>query len=880
MNGCVISTDESGNETVNEEALYTYRLRFIMNTASKKDLEYAYIYDEMEQFVDTEHPGDADASKSQWQGTVRSVDVSNIIALRKAHGINAQPVVYYTTDSSQTYATLPTATFNTITDVDPSQMHDYLTGSNTKWKTMSSEDNDGDGLYEIWKPETSDKAYAICVELIAKDVEGNQALKDIPANYKNIFQTDVYVEMLAPVATANNIQKKARNRSYSIYHIEDLDMKSKQAEITSVRLANNLKIMKVDFEYPTKGLYGAKFSVFTLPENNTQLTYATQNTVTINEEDGRNIYTTVDMKNLSTNASGLLEMPLASGTYYIQETQAPNHYMQNNTVYKITFTETGQAEYGGEYEPTTSAQDTVFTITDDGKTTSFKQVIDTTNSLIEVKNNNNGLISIKNKLDAKSMVFLTKTDSDSGTLVNGAVYELLRYAEDDEPLPVSVYKNTETYGGKIYEYYDCTNSAGSEASDGVKSGEGVYISLIPKTEEDGKTLVRDAEGNIEIDHMEKIVQNGLIVIRNLEPGMYVLREKNSLPDGYLISNDDIEFTISFDNMVKYTDTASTPYTEYTIAMLNGFNTPLQLEDEEQPCSITMKKIDKDDNTNKIQGARYELYQLNPKPSDSELTDEKWREEAVNIRKKWATSSETDISYYWNGPIGTATSTSGGNVTFSGIKFGTYMIMEKRAAPGYKINYGYIYEKNEKDEDVLKCAYTSDENCVDEDGIITIDVAVAHAHLNMNISLSHKEEEKTGSVRINKYNLQSDGSELSLANAVFEIYKKANDAPQYFGYDEEAKADVFKVVVDETPIYYTLKFTKNTKGEVIQSINTQYTLNANNEKVSDTTDIASLIDTRIGEYTTASTGDFKGWTEIIRELKWGKYYIIENSSFWI
>ena len=816
--------DSDNPDAVNDGALYTYRLRFIMNTMSKEDLNYAYIYDEIERFSDNDYTDTTDdTAHSQWQGVVLSVDVKDIIQQRIQHGIYSQPVVYYIDKSdvvdsnnnvmstSKNYL-LKQTTDGSITGIAPSEVHDFITNPDNKWKRMNYVESDQiSGLYYTWKPQSGDEPYAICVELIAKEITndtpllGNFALKDIPLNYSGVFETDVFVNMCAPVADASNIQKKARNRSVSIFDISALPDKSKPAEITSVRLANNLKIMKVDYTSVNKTLYGAKFSTFVLKTRSTnELEYAQRNSTKVTAT-GRTEYYKEDMKNMATNASGILELPLATGEYYIWETEVPNHYVENTTLYHINFTASGLAEDKGAYELMDDTDTAMpdLTFTEEGTTYKFKVVSDDKyKDMIEIDSNNNGLISIKNKMDAKATAYFTKVDAQHADwLVDGATYQLLKYAEDDDPIPVSVYRNTETFGGKNYYYYECTNSEGSIPVDGITSGEGVYHQF--KKDE-----------NNTITGITSEIKNGLLVIRNLEPGVYVLREIKA-PDGYQLSANDFTFMVSFDNMVKYIDKSVVPSVEYTIVELESEDSVL--EDDEQPCSITMQKIDVTNNNNKIQGARYALYQLQERPQNSELSETEWKQAAANIRKRWSTASEEDKALYWGNPVKTSASNSGGYVTFNNVQFGTYMILETRAASGYKINYGYIYEDNNGVE-VLKCAYTSTEGCVDEDGLITINADIAHAHLKTDIALQHKEEEKTGSLRINKYNLQSDGTRHSLPNAVFVLYKQLGSTP----------------------------------------------------------DIST--DTKIDEYVTLSTSDtWNGWTQLIPELQWGNYYVIEKTA---
>ena len=659
-----------------EKSEYTYRLHFGVTVSKEDTLDYAYMYDEIEQYRQDSNVNNT--VNTQWQGTLQSVDVSDIINQRAAHGVtNVHPKVYYTTEVPYT----PPPKDN------PSRVLDYLTANGSNWHLMSFADG------RIWSPPETKDVYAIMVELIS-NTSDNPKMERLVQRYEGTFQTKVYVKMLAPEGTQQNLRKLARNQYTAIYKMEQLeDDTFKDSEITSILLVNNLRIKKVDFENPLKGLRGASFDVYTA--TGSTLVYAARNT----RSDDDTQYVEQPLSNIPTNSNGLLELSLAAGTYYICENTPPTYYELNSTLYKIEFSQDGKANLISTYKRCTQSEADL-TFSDSGTTLYFKEDAEKDESMIDTSDKDNGLISVKDKMNLKGNAVFTKADNTTlATSFSTSTYELTdenrnNFSEGTENIftdngdgtytfsrnetiigndNVTVITNTRTVkylsGAKysLYEYNDGTLSENP--------------TMLLKINSDYYYPDENIVTGTPTSEMET-GSNGKISLKNLPLGTYVLREVKA-PVGYQISGDR-EFNVSVEN-IDYDNGYMIDLTAN--GQLSGNDCDI-LYDEQIKSIIRLEKHDKESGA-AIPGTTYRLYRVR---DDVDFGTEAQKRLTLQLLlRNWSYYETRDlITNYLVDTEKNAKTDAGGVLRFYNLEFGTYVVIESRAAAGYKINTGYIY----------------------------------------------------------------------------------------------------------------------------------------------------------------------------------------------
>lgn len=611
---------------------YTYRLGFNIYGSENGSLKEAVLVDRLE---DHRKNGDPDSGyNTQWRGTLRYVDIGE--AYDKM-GMPENARVYYTTDENAYI------TDRAMTSEQAADMTAHLDAANG-WKLMESSDS---RIWTVPDSETED-VYAIAAVLITS-ADTKASMDSIGGGY--VFNSAVYVNMEAPEASDETISRMAVNSFSAMTTIDAFeegtsdDYGYDDSNETYVTLLNTLKIKKVDYDNRSKGLSGAKFEVLTFNTPKTMAEYNADNDSFRLDEIGAVQYTVFDentytysrkvISELEVDPKGIIELNLPPGFYFIRETETPKGYDGDcELYYLIYFDDKGRATLKNTYD-----------ITEDDMLEEFSSgamLVDDTDGV-------QGLISVRNRANTFGKAEFTKEDSDSGKVLEGAEFRLMRYDDNGELQTVGV----------RYDSSDRSYRCDENGTDTITS------------DEDGRFAV-----------------SGLTV------GTYAL-EETKVPTGYSEPDSFTAFqvrlgNIGADGMVDLTDEGQ--LRDVSVIGNKEIRSELRLvkHDENEP-----------DQEKNLAGARYSLYQLKDISEFSDFTDE----EAFLAAAKseiYGWDGKKTLTYWTKTNKELITDASGAG-TIDEVLFGTYFLYEELAPSGYKRNNnrnGYISSDAFVDEGIF------------------------------------------------------------------------------------------------------------------------------------------------------------------------------------
>lgn len=600
---------------------YTYRLGFNIYGSENGSLKETVIVDRLE-----EHRKNSEANSgynTQWRGSLNYVDIGE--AYDKM-GRPAGARVYYTTDENA-YITSKSVTAEQAED-----MRAHLTPENG-WELMESTDS------RIWTvPESeTNRVCAIAAVLITAD-DPKAYMENTGGGY--VFNSAVYVNMEAPEAADENISRMAVNSFSALTTVDVFDESTSDeygyddSNATYVTLLNTLKIKKVDYDRRDKGLSGAKFEVLTFNTPKTMAQYNADNDSFGLDEISNVHYTVFDentytyservLDEIEVDPRGIIELNLPPGFYFIRETETPTGYDGDcQLYYLIYFNDRGTAQLMNTYD-----------ITEDNVLEEFNSgalLVDDTDGV-------QGLISVRNRANTFGMAEFTKTDWDTGKVLAGAEFRLMRYDDSGELQTVSVAYDASD------KCYHCSES-GTD------------------------TITSDEEGKF--------------TIADLTVGTYAL-EETKVPTGYTAPEALTEFQVRLGNinaegMVDLTDEGQVK--DVSVIKNSEIRSELRLVKHDE------NETDQEKN---LAGARYSLYQLR---DISEFGDISGYDELLAAAKSeiYGWDGKTALTY-WTKTAKTLITDVSGAGTIQDVTFGTYFLYEELAPSGYKRNNnrnGYI-----------------------------------------------------------------------------------------------------------------------------------------------------------------------------------------------
>lgn len=262
---------------------------------------------------------------------------------------------------------------------------------------------------------------------------------------------------------------------------------------------------------------------------------------------------------------------------------------------------------------------------------------------------------------------------------------------------------------------------------------------------------------------------GIIDIRDLPLNTYYLVEQTTISGYQLDTITHFEFTVDVnsDNTIKTPEFKSATDTDLDgILDNNGFlgdatNTNInnKLGNDEEPRSLTLTKVDKE-NESPLDKATYYLLYLIPyeiwKESanyDSSITTEEQYRTAAENAVKNSNGQFSNVNSFWR-KEGVYQTDSSGNITCSGLNHGTYTFLEVQAPVGYEVtNSGF---------DVT---YTPDDPSKPSTGVILLSVNSS----NISCASTHKDPRRDARLKIFK----QDEFKNPLNGAEFDLYYVPN-----------------------------------------------------------------------------------------------------------
>ncbi len=611
---------------------YTYRLGFNIYGSENGALKESVLVDRLENYKKNDDPNSG--YNTQWRGKLRYVDIGE--AYEKM-GMPEGAKVYYATDTNAYI------TDRSMTSEQASDMIAHLDSANG-WKLMESSDS---RVWTVPDSETEDVRAIAAVLITADDTKAS--MDSAGGGY--VFNSAIYVNMEAPEANDETVNRMAVNNFSALTTVEAFkdgtsdDYGYDDSNATYITLLNALKIKKIDYDNHSKGLSGAKFEVLTFNTPKTMAEYNASNESFGLDEIGHVQYTVFnentftysrrELTALEVDPKGIIELNLPPGFYFIREIETPKGYDGDcELYYLIYFDDKGRATLKNTYD-----------ITEGDVLREFSSGA----LLVDDEDGVQGLISVRNRANTFGMAEFTKADADTGKVLEGAEFRLMRYDDSGEFQQVGVvYDNSD-------KYYHCSESG----TDTITS------------DEDGK-----------------------FTIAGLSVGTYAL-EETKVPEGYTAPAQRIEFqvrlgNIDADGMVDLTDDGQ----EKDVSVIK--NSEIRSE-------LRLVKHDENetDQEKNLAGARYSLYQLKDISEFSDFTDE----EAFLAAAKseiYGWDGKKVLTYWTKTDKELITDVSGAG-TIDDVLFGTYFLYEELAPSGYKRNNnrnGYISSDAYVDEGIF------------------------------------------------------------------------------------------------------------------------------------------------------------------------------------
>ena len=280
-------------ESENKESYYSYRLDFDIGDNPIKDIVF---YDAIEPknvnvYYNSE---DTKAVDSKWQGTLISVDVSNLIDA----GFRGSEVYY----------------MEEQLDLEQEGFKDLhvLESTQYTWKKMTT-----DNEKKIWKPVDGDTVRTIAVKLPPDEKEELDCMVSVTVNMQTPMKTDTIIDNTAAqnYFTVTCTQRQAATSTY-----RNSEYKSAITNVYIQQTTPIINIKKID-KINKAALPGAVFGVY----------YDEACT-----EPVKDVEKGIDLTEITTNNMGIAKAVVpAIGKYYIKEIKAPDAYKLNSEVKEV-----------------------------------------------------------------------------------------------------------------------------------------------------------------------------------------------------------------------------------------------------------------------------------------------------------------------------------------------------------------------------------------------------------------------------------------------------------------------------------------------------------------------------------------------------------------
>ena len=545
-------------------------------------------------------------------------------------------------------------------------------------------------------------------------------------------------------------------------------------------------------------------------------------------------------------------------SYYFENTTAPLGYKKS----VIQFVNVNQLSDTSKIKTDNAI------ITENGKLTlsAAEQLLKTSRLVVE-----------DDPIDKASVNF-QKID---GTIING-----MKAQKYGTPLNQATYNMyyIEEDGTRTLLYFSLNSQTGHYTLVGSAGAPG-YTTNLTSREADVKNE----------DTVTKI--NGMLTVHNLVYGSYELVEITP-PNAYTLNENKTYFyvmpsTIDENGWLKFTDETDSQKTTNIS----------YLKDSEVLSSLEFKK--QDGNGNYLSNAAYDIYLLNPKPADSEITDDEYLAAAENA--SWTSLGRTNsaaFKQYWVKPdleeeqppyYARIFTNSTGEATLDNLPFGTYLIYEYLAPVGYQWNNDsekwetWLYKdgKNTTDNIHSQIVVIQQETVWKNSSLSKVRTAVQDTNGKQPgedgwtetyeyvdsikyhpFYAEHIDERKTGSARLIKRNQEQDG----LYDGTFALYQV-----------NLTDSELANLLGNDITEQQVAAMTDNQRQQAIDQIELKITdidianhynaatgkLNSIQVLGNSTTDIAINQDLKTnGDVTTP------GATQTVQGLEWGIYYFYE------